>query len=247
MEEELYDTNYAMFEFGLRGETQLQDNLTYSNIPLKTVFDVGANIGEWKRMLRDRQPDAEVHMFEPMPNTFRKQLINNGIIDNKTINNPFGLGKEPGFIDVVYDPTNDRLTSAVTELPRKSPTYRPIMLLDGDTYCKIHQIDHIDYLKIDTEGWEMNVLRGFNHMLQERKIEAIQFEFGFANILTKDLLLDYYRLFDPLDYVIGRVTQEGVRFKRYDWEDEDWRGPDFLAVKREREDIISATQVHQSS
>lgn len=246
MQEELYNTEYAMNEFSIRGEVQIMNNLSYSGINLERIFDVGANIGEWKRMVRDRHPNSEIHMFEPMPSTYRKQL-DNGIIDNLTITNPFGLGKEPGFVDVVFDPTNDRLTSAVTELPRNHPTTRPIMMLNGDTYCKIHQIDHIDYLKIDTEGWEMNVLRGFDEMLRSRKIEAVQFEFGYANILTKDLLLDYYRLFEPLNYVIGRVTPNGVKFKRYDWVDEDWQGPDFLAVKREREDIISATLAHQSN
>jgi len=47
-----------------------------------------------------------------------------------------------------------------------------------DNICQKFNLEKIDYLKIDTEGAELDVLKGSAKMMSERKINYIQFEFG---------------------------------------------------------------------
>ena len=43
-------------------------------------------------------------------------------------------------------------------------------------YIVKHNIENIDFLKIDTEGFELSVLKGFGKYL--RRVKLIQFEYG---------------------------------------------------------------------
>ena len=49
-------------------------------------------------------------------------------------------------------------------------------IVNGREYCEKNKVKFIDFLKIDTEGFEMNVLKGFEEQIKNIKI--IQFEYG---------------------------------------------------------------------
>ena len=60
--------------------------------------------------------------------------------------------------------------------------------------------NHIDLLKIDTEGFELEVLLGASEMLTEKKITIIQFEFNEVNIVQRRFLKDFYNLLPKYDF-----------------------------------------------
>lgn len=228
-----------MKEFEEAGEAQLMDRLM--KFKFSTIFDVGANIGEWTKMVHDgRQPWAFIHCFEPMPRVYRKLLAN--VLKDQIMPNPFGLSDKIEMLDMLFDDTNDRLTTPCLELAREKPSIVPLLMVDGDSYCQSRNVEHIDFLKIDTEGHEFKVLKGFHHMLQSESIDIIQFEYGYANVLTKDLLIDFYRLLIPLGYTIGKLSPNGVDFKTYGLLDEDFKGPNYVAVRSKLTDVISEIQ-----
>jgi FkbM family methyltransferase len=47
-----------------------------------------------------------------------------------------------------------------------------------DIFCNEFGLDKIDYLKIDTEGSELNILKGAKKYLENKKINVIQTEYG---------------------------------------------------------------------
>ena len=227
-----YNTKYALNEFQQHGELQLMKKLSAFNF--QTIFDVGSNIGEWSRMTRQFHPNANLHLFELVPETFGK-LTRNGVIDAKMMVNNFGLSHTSGLIDVKYLEGNDRVSSTATEL-HSTGTLRQCLVLTGQDYLKMHQdVKSIDFLKLDTEGHELDVLRGFGRSIET---SVIQFEYGFVAVLTKNLLVDFYRYLP--EYTIGRLTPDGVVFKDYHLTDENFNGPDYVAVLRSRQDIIDA-------
>jgi hypothetical protein len=77
-----------------------------------------------------------------------------------------------------------------------------IEISTSDEYCKNKNIKNIDLLKIDVEGWEMEVLMGATSMLKHRAIKEILLECGFQSVNKQntnfsDLVLflenyDYY-------------------------------------------------------
>ena len=111
----------------------------------------------------------------------------------------------------------------------------------GDLYCSEHGIERIDFLKVDVEGAEREVLNGFSRMLDERRITAVQFEYGLVNIRSHVLLADFHELFESAGFAVGKIFPDGVDFRAYEIQrDEDFTGPNYLAVQRERQDLIDA-------
>ena len=118
---------------------------------------------------------------------------------------------------------------------------KPIRLETGDAYCATKGIDRIDLLKIDVEGAEHMVLRGFEQMLQHGAIRAVQFEYGNINFESRFLLRDFWEFFTKRGFVLGPVMPRGVRFKAYQTQDESMPSPpNYLAVLRNDTALIAA-------
>jgi FkbM family methyltransferase len=237
---EPYTPEYALGEFKLHGEYQLQERLKH--VPLGTIFDVGANCGEWTRMARSFQPSADIHTFELIPQTFKK-MIDNNVIDENVYPNSFGLSNHTGIIPVNMIPANDRVTTTVLTYGHTDAKRVNALVTTGEYYCMVQEIRFVDFLKLDCEGHEYEVLEGFRGVLDAKAVGCIQFEYGLLNILTKKLLMDFHLMLTPLEFAIGKLTPEGVYFKDFNLLDEDFRGPDYVAVHRSRQDIINAVQI----
>lgn len=101
-------------------------------------------------------------------------------------------------------------------------------------------IERIDLLKIDVEDAEHLVLEGFGEALGT-KIDAIQFEYGRVNIITHFLLRDFYQILEARNYLVGKLFSNHVDFRSYDLTDEDFVGPNYVAVLRNPEKYWRAT------
>ena len=79
-----------------------------------------------------------------------------------------------------------------------------------DSFCKQHKINHIDFLKIDTEGSELNVLKGAHTMLKNHNINVIQFEYGGTYPDANITLEQVYNFLAELEYDIYRIVNDGL-------------------------------------
>ena len=142
------------------------------------VFDIGANNGEWLADVLRVNRSAQIHAFEP------QQVLAERIVashrDVKVIN--AAVGAEAGFLelfDYADHPGSQHASlvqgviDAVHGGTARSTRVRVVTL---DDYCAEHHVARIDLLKIDVEGFELQVLRGARRMLEEGRIDAIQFE-----------------------------------------------------------------------
>jgi FkbM family methyltransferase len=221
-----YTREYAQGEFQLHGETQLQQRLAGK---LNTIFDVGCNIGEWTRMARQYHPSAEIHMFEVVSETYRA-MLDNLDLDAKMIPNSFGLSDTCGELPIKYVSNDSALSSYLGKLRLDGSEWRNCLTFTGDQYVKSRRIDYIDYLKLDVEGAEGKVFAGFGETLKAGRVGIIQFEYGYAAILSRFLLVDAYELLAPLGYHLGKLTPNGIEFHDYTLLHETFQGPDYVAV-----------------
>lgn len=221
-----YNREYAMNEFTQHGEVWLQEKFAGK---FNTIFDVGTNIGEWSRMARSFHPNAEIHQFELSPITYRKMLSNIDI-DDKMFPNSFGLSDSIGAIPFKYKSSYDAVSSSVMDLRLDDSEIMTGLVCSGDEYVKSRKIDQIDFLKIDTEGNEGNVFRGFQKTIAEGKVKIIQFEYSFVCVLTKWMLIDSYRFLTPYGYTLGKLTNGSIEFHDYSLTDENFLGPEYIAV-----------------
>jgi len=76
-------------------ETNGELRLMQQTLPqCKTVFDVGANLGQWTALALGINPTANIHCFEPSLSTFQR-LLSNSFPPTVVCNN-FGMSSAPG-------------------------------------------------------------------------------------------------------------------------------------------------------
>jgi hypothetical protein len=59
-----------------------------------------------------------------------------------------------------------------------------------DRFCEERRLEHVDFLKIDVEGFERDVLEGASNMLGAGKIRYVQLEFNAMNLLSRTTMDD---------------------------------------------------------
>jgi len=204
----------------------------------RCVFDVGANQGDWTTMVCQTLPQAHIHSFEVAPPTFEK--LRQRVEGNTRVTaNSFGLGAGRQTIVLHYVADADGQSSCV-EVTHARPTAQIEVQIDrGDDYCAANNIARIDFLKADVEGMDGDVLKGFSQMLAGGAIRVVQFEYGFVSIAAHFLLRDFYEMLIPLGYRLGKIYPRTVRFKDYEWKDEDFIGPNYLAVHHSENDLVA--------
>jgi len=144
------------------------------------LFDVGSNKGNYISLFRNMLPDRNivVHGFEP--NAILFPILNEQYKHDK---NTFIIGEalsnEVGTKTLHYPPAKPSHGSF-----HKRPVFKnesitqDVTVTTLDTYVENFNISKIEYLKIDTEGNELNVLKGSKNSLSAKKIKCGQFEYG---------------------------------------------------------------------
>jgi FkbM family methyltransferase len=97
------------------------------------------------------------------------QLIPKAVQERIVYNN-YALGKENGTHEFYDD------SVAMHKRPGSQVQPYQVEVKTVDSYCQENSIDHIDFLKMDVEGWERDVLLGAQAMLP--KTDFVQFEYG---------------------------------------------------------------------
>lgn len=185
------------------------------------VFDVGGNVGSWAKSWLDIFGDVtdRYYIFEPLSVSIDEieRRTRDGFFDDgdlqlskKMIVTQCAVGNEPGELTINYTPSNTGLSSAVqavshmpgrsVELPHSETV--PVVTLDG--FCAERGLDRIDVLKIDVEGFELQVLQGAEEMMASGKIDMILFEFGLHQIPSRHFFIDFWTLFDRHGYEMHR-------------------------------------------
>ncbi len=226
-----YKVNLHLYKISLRGigilnseggEITGEDNLLKNlseTYKIKTVFDVGANDGGYSKTLRESFPNATIYAFEPQPESF-KRLSKVSIANNLKIYK-LGLGKveETSKIWDFADDAKLKHTQPTSTLAsiykdvieqyhgQKSMSF-DIKITTLDKFTKQNRILSIDFIKIDTEGNEYNVLLGAKELISGNKIKVIQFEFNEMNVYSKTFFKDFYDLLP--NYEFFRLMPDGI-------------------------------------
>ncbi len=204
-----------------------------------TILDVGANRGGWALEARRRCPNATIYCFEIASETRARLLENTAGVERINVLD-LGLAEAAGCEQVKYYAERDAVTSMFDYPHPEGHVWNKERVQAGDDFVKDQKLAHIDLLKIDTEGADFRVLRGFDATLSRGAISVVQFEYGYACILARALLIDFYEYLAPKNYVIGKLHPRRVDFRPYRLADENFFGPNFVAVHRSHLALISA-------
>jgi FkbM family methyltransferase len=204
---------------------------------LKTVFDVGSHVGNWASQVLQLNPRIDLHCFEPCKKTF--QVIQQKEFEQNVTCNNFGLGSDNTRKTLfVYGDLSEGnslylrrgLEKIVgTELQAQT---EQVEIRTLDSYCNEKNITEIDFLKIDVEGNELDVIKGGKEYFEGERIKIVQFEYGGSYIDSRILLKDFFDFFDGVNYSIFLLYPTRVcLIPNYDQRLENFQYKNFLAIK----------------
>jgi FkbM family methyltransferase len=148
-----------------------------------TFFDVGANVGQSVERIRTYFDHPVIHAFEPSPNMFEELRRATEGVPDLTLNN-VALGRHAGTADLVEN-TESTLSSLLEFGPDswgKVKGNTAVTVATLDQYCVGSMVDRIDILKLDTQGFELEVLYGAETMLRQGRIGAVLMEITFSEM-----------------------------------------------------------------
>ena len=175
------------------------------------IFDVGANVGNYAKDLTNVFKNYNIHCFEPAKQTFSR--LSENIKDSNIVLNNFGLSDKETVQTLYYDKEGSGLAS----LYNRQLDYfgidfskaETVSLSTLDVYCEKNHIEKIDFLKMDVEGNELNLLKGAESMLKNKMIGAIQIEFGGCNLDSRTYIRDFWNILHD-DYKMFRIVKDGL-------------------------------------
>ncbi len=176
---------------------------------LSVVFDVGCRSDNIFYELND---GLEVHLFEPMSSPEITELqLSVESLPKVTFNN-FGLDSVKG--EKVFYTEYQSLSTSWHKLLNRPKTSVKLNFDTLKNYINDNGIKKIDLLKIDTEAWDFEVIKGGEDKIWD--ITYIQFEAGWPTYGESDTIEDILRYFKgynvynlgggPENYVITKKT-----------------------------------------
>jgi FkbM family methyltransferase len=160
------------------------------------VLDVGANRGQYARLVKAAHPEATVFSFEPHPASFADLARVADELGITAINAACGAVEGSTTLFDYADGGGTEHASVVPgviEAHGGDAERHEVRMLALDAFCAARQIHAIDLLKIDVEGHELAVIEGASRLIARGAVPLIQFEFNEMNLRARVFLDDFRR------------------------------------------------------
>jgi len=164
----------------------------------KLCLDIGANVGKYSSFLLENS-SAKIIAFEPMPKTFNELVKIKKNYSNRFFIYKLGLGQKKTKKNLYFDKNNLQWANFNPEVNKiKYLKYNKKKIM-----CSLDTLDNfirknkklinskIDLIKIDTEGFELEVLKGAEKTIKKFKPKYIQLEYNWHH-LFKNTNLYYF-------------------------------------------------------
>jgi FkbM family methyltransferase len=207
--------------------------------PQDVIFDIGASLGEWTSQVLYSLSNVNIHLFEPIPAIHEnlRQNLADKINEGDLILNNMAVGCQEEVKNFFYYDKNSMLSTLYRreEVEKQGwlgiPTEILVEVTTVDSYCQRKGIERINFLKIDVEGGEFDVIRGAENLLQKGKVDYVQFEYGGTYNDAGITLREVFDYLQKFNYMIFKILSDRLEYiphfnERY----EDYLWSNFLAV-----------------
>ena len=165
-----------------------------NSFKINTVLDIGASIGQYGHYMRTFGYKGKIISFEPLREPYKKlQKMSAGDRNWTTV--PIALGDTDGEAEI--NVAGNSYSSSIMEMTTAHTDVAPHAAYVGKEKISISRLDTIfnDYyreedrvfMKIDTQGFEKNVLEGAERSLE--KIIGIQVEMSLVPLYKGGMLM----------------------------------------------------------
>lgn len=173
---------------------------------LHTVFDVGARDELYYYQIKK---DCSYHLFEPNKRFAARLRDKMAKLPSHHITlNEYGLADVSADDCIYYEKSQSfEINPHLVEDTESGDRYSVRTL---DQYVKEYQIKHIDFLKVDAEGFDYKIFKGGLTTIRANKVSFIQFEYWTGIQRFKDLLGDTFDFYLIVEPVLLRAIEKHV-------------------------------------
>ena len=198
--------NYGNFKS--TGEEQFVDMISDE---IKICFDIGANIGNYSELLL-KKTDAKVYAFEPMEKSYQELIKLKKKYGERIVVEKVALGNENGSKIIYSASSNSEKASfeknleKLSFIDKKNLDEFEVLIKKVDTLNFFNKTEKVDFLKIDVEGHEYEVVKGAKKFIEFNSPKFIQIEINWhqlfknTNLYQFSILLKEYDVFKILPY-----------------------------------------------
>jgi len=186
-----------------------QSNTLWSTLAKNSevVFDIGANTGYYSLLAKANNPRSKVFGFEPVEHIFKWYKSNCDLnqFDVKCYN--LALSDRVGQQYIYRSNTPQNIYSASLDYQfAKSHSKRAVEPVAIETitlknFIKTNNVNRIDLMKVDVEGYELKVLEGMGKYLALYKPSMI------IEVLTAELAEELTTVLIPLNYLFYNLNK----------------------------------------
>ena len=172
-----------------------------------TCVDIGANIGLYSIYVMMHMPNSTIHCFEPSPASYTLLHENVSIIPSIRLHT-YGLfkGNREAMMNI------HQMNTGENSIKFNNHNYInsvPVQLRDAGTEFDRLRLEHIDILKIDTEGCEVEILESLGYRLSQ--IDYILIEYHSEKERREiDNILKGFHIFSSKAGILGLGTVKYV-------------------------------------
>jgi FkbM family methyltransferase len=219
------------------GEYRLLDLLAKH---CSTFVDVGAHVGDWSKEFLKRS-SAKGVLFEPSQQC--AAVLREEFLDTPITFHNLAVGEKSGFISYVEEADFGQTSSALETRhagPRAgADAAKKIKLVSLDEMF-VNTDFNIDFLKIDTEGYDLKVLKGAESLLREGRIRFIQFEYNSHWLGVGSSLKEAIRFLTDLGFDFFLIRGSGLHRFDYDFWGDYFRYSNFLACDQKDRPLLQS-------
>ncbi len=195
---------FSMAEYETELARLIRSQVNEGNVCL----DIGANIGiQSLRMAQETTQTGKVIAFEPV-NSLRERLEKNLALNRTTQVEvlPYALSDFSGTSTMNINPQDSNQgTAALSENGNTE-----IQVRKGDDLLKEMNIERLDFIKIDVEGFEYQVLTGLKESIKRfRPSIVFEYDDNYCKKRGKKSYIDFYTFFSELNYTLFGINEIG--------------------------------------
>ena len=191
--------NYGNFK--KTGESNFID-LIKNEINLS--LDIGANVGMYTKLLLEKT-NSNIVSFEPLPEAFNElKKIEFEFSKRLKVFN-LAIGENSNNLNLFYGNQKSEKASLIQNLEKLSfikdnnINKISVEVRNLDSFYNFFKDKKIDFIKIDTEGFEYEVLKGAQKILNAHKPKFIQMEFNWHQLIRNQSLYNISKLVNSYD------------------------------------------------
>jgi len=229
------------------GEYWLLEHVLKTSPGPQVLLDVGANKGNWTAQalgFAQASKEVHVHAFEPSPAT-RSMLTARFVGSVAVTVQPYALSATVGEA-TFYSKEDGAGTNSLSSMSGLKEDI--VKLITVDDFIQQFGIKSVSMVKIDTEGFDLLVLKGAEKALSEGLIELVQFEYNWRWLLNHASLRDVFDLISNKPYRLGKLVGETIEFyEKWHFELDRYFENNYVLVRRDSELCFLGIEVHFDS